>query len=58
MTTPTSGNKATDTKVSGGNTSRATDAGKGKDQNAFASIGPKVVDTRDGAPPGSDRRLR
>ncbi|SEC55680.1 hypothetical protein [Rhodococcus koreensis] len=45
MTTPTSGTKATDTKVSGGNPSRATDSGKGKDQNAFASIGSKVVDT-------------
>ncbi|MFD9669239.1 hypothetical protein ACFWAY_48090 [Rhodococcus sp. NPDC059968] len=45
MTTPTSSTKSTDTKVANGNSSRATDAGKGKDQNAFVSIGLKVVGT-------------
>ncbi|MDI9949606.1 hypothetical protein [Rhodococcus sp. IEGM 1305] len=45
MTTPTSSTKATDTKTAGANASRATDAGKGKDHNAFVGIGAKVVDT-------------
>ncbi|GAF50325.1 hypothetical protein [Rhodococcus wratislaviensis] len=45
MTTPTSSTKAADSKASGASASRAADAGNDRDQNAFVSIGLKVVDT-------------